>query len=272
MPGLESLPLWALAWVVAVIALAGLTHGVVGIGFPLVATPLLTLALDIKAAVFFILLPTVAATGISALQGGRWRESMGRFWYMPLLMGLGSHLGTRIFIVSDPAPFVLMLALLMFVYLNMERLGKTDIAMVRHNPHMFAVIFGLAAGFTEAMCNIAAPVLLIFFMLASVPALVMIQILNLCFVVGKISQSLTWAAVGGVSGADWIGTLPLVAIAAIAFLIGSRVRSRADEQTYRGWLRKFMWVMVVLLLAQFSHLMFLRSVTVVAHSIGLVQI
>jgi hypothetical protein len=33
-----------------------------------------------------------------------------------------------------------------------------------------------------------------------------------------------------------------------------------------------MWVMVVLLLAQFSHLMFLRSVTVVAHNIGLVQI
>lgn len=259
MPGLESLPLWALAWVVTVIALAGLTHGVIGIGFPLVATPLLTLALDIKAAVFFILLPTVAATGISAIQGGRWRESMGRFWYMPLLMGLGSHLGTRIFIVSDPAPFILMLALLMFAYLNIERLGKTDIAVVRRNPHLFGVIFGLAAGFTEAMCNIAAPVLLIFFMLASVSTLAMIQILNLCFVVGKVSQSLTWAAVGGVTGADWLGTLPLVAIASLAFLIGSRVRRRADEQTYRGWLRKFLWVMVVLLLWQFARLMLLRG-------------
>lgn len=257
--GLESLPLWALAWVVAVIVLAGLTHGVIGIGFPLVATPLLTLALDIKVAVFFILLPTVAATGISALQGGRWRESMGRYWYMPLLMGLGSHLGTRIFIVSDPAPFILMLALLMLAYLNMERLGKTNIAVVRRNPHLLGVIFGLAAGFTEAMCNIAAPVLLIFFMLASVPALAMIQILNLCFVVGKISQSLTWAAVGGVTGADWLGTMPLVAIASIAFLFGSRVRSRADEQTYRGWLRKFLWVMVLLLLGQFARLMLLRG-------------
>ena len=259
MPGLESLPLWALAWVVAVIALAGLTHGVVGIGFPLVATPLLTLALDIKTAVFFVLLPTVAATSISALQGGRWRESLGRYWYMPLLMGFGSHLGTRIFIASNPAPFILILALLMLAYLNMDRLGKTDIAVVRRNPHVFGVIFGLAAGFVEAMCNIAAPVLLIFFMLAKVPALAMIQILNLCFVVGKVSQSLTWAAVGDVTGADWLGTLPLVAIAAIAFLIGSRVRSRADERTYRRWLRKFLWLMVVLLLGQFAHLMFLRG-------------
>jgi uncharacterized membrane protein YfcA len=259
MPGLESLPLWALAWVVAVIALAGLTHGVIGIGFPLVATPLLTLAFDIKVAVFFILLPTVAVTGISAILGGKWRESLGRYWYLPVLMGLGSHLGTRIFIASDPAPFVLMLALLMLVYLNMERLGKIDIALVRRNPHVFATLFGLAAGFTEAMCNIAAPLLLIFFMLANVPAAAMIQIMNLCFVFGKVAQSLTWAAVGDASAADWLGSLPLVAVAAIAVLCGSRIRTRADAQTYRGWLRKFLWVMVVLLFAQFAQLMLSRA-------------
>lgn len=259
MPALESLPVWALVWVIFVIALAGLTHGVVGIGFPLVATPLLTLALDIKIAVFFMLLPIIAVTGISAVQGGKWRESLGRYWYLPILMGLGSHLGTRIFLAANPAPFVLLLAVLMLIYLNMERLGKTDVAVVKRNPHVFAVIFALGAGLTEAMCNIAAPLLLIFFMLANVPMTAMIQTMNLCFVVGKTTQALTWAALGGASGSDWAGSLPLVAVAAIAFLIGSRIRSRADAGTYRGWLRKFLWVMVVLLFAQFAQLTLARG-------------
>ena len=54
-------------------------------------------------------------------------------------------------------------------------------------------------------------------------------------------------------------SLPLVAIAASAFLFGSRVRSRADALTYRGWLRRFLWVMVLLLLGQFAQLMLARG-------------
>jgi uncharacterized membrane protein YfcA len=258
-PGLETLPLWALAWLILVIALAGLTHGVVGIGFPIVATPLLALTLDIKTAMFFVMLPTIAVTAISTLQGGRWRESLGRFWYLPLLMGAGSHLGTRVFIAADPAPFVLLLALSMLVYLYMDRLGKADISVVKNHPHAFALAFGFAAGLTEAMCNIAAPVLLIFFMLAGLPVLTMIQTMNLCFVAGKVSQSLTWAAVGGVGWPSFAATLPLVAVAALAFLAGSRIRSRSDATTYRGWLRKFIWAMVALLLAQFAQLMIARG-------------
>jgi uncharacterized protein len=258
-PGLEALPPWALAWLLLVIALAGLTHGVVGIGFPIVATPLLTLALDIKTAMFFVMLPTIAVTAISTLQGGRWRESIGRYWYLPLLMGAGSHLGTRIFISADPAPFILLLALSMLVYLHMERLCKADIAVVKNHPHAYALVFGLAAGLTEAMCNIAAPVLLIFFMLAGLPVLTMIQTMNLCFVAGKLSQALTWAAVGGIAWSSFAATLPLVAVAALAFLAGSRIRSRSDAATYRGWLRKFIWAMVALLLAQFGLLMFARA-------------
>jgi uncharacterized membrane protein YfcA len=258
-PGLDSLPLWALAWVILVIALAGLTHGVVGIGFPIVATPLLTLTLDIKTAMFFVMLPTIAVTAISTVQGGRWRESIGRYWYLPLLMGAGSHLGTRVFIAADPAPFILLLALLMLAYLNLQRLGLAEIAAVKRHPHAFALAFGLAAGLTEAMCNIAAPVLLIFFMLAGLPVTAMIQTLNLCFLAGKLAQAFTWGAVGDLGWTHFAATLPLAFVAALAFVGGSRIRKRSDAATYRGWLRKFLWSMVALLLAQFGQLLLARA-------------
>jgi ankyrin repeat protein len=41
------------------------------------------------------------------------------------------------------------------------------------------------------------------------------------------------------------------AVAALA--VGMRVRERIDAQTYRAWLRKALWVMALLLIAQFTH-------------------
>jgi ankyrin repeat protein len=41
-----------------------------------------------------------------------------------------------------------------------------------------------------------------------------------------------------------------------ALVAGMRVRDRIDAQTYRAWLRKALWVMVVLLLLQFSRSVF----------------
>ena len=44
-----------------------------------------------------------------------------------------------------------------------------------------------------------------------------------------------------------------------ALAAGMRVRDRIDAQTYRAWLRKALWVMVVLLLLQFSRSVFARE-------------
>jgi len=47
-----------------------------------------------------------------------------------------------------------------------------------------------------------------------------------------------------------VAGLTVPAVAALA--AGMRVRDRIDAQTYRSWLRKALWVMVVLLVLQFS--------------------
>ena len=43
-----------------VMVAAGLVHGTLGMGFPLVATPLLSLMLDVRTAILLTLLPTAA--------------------------------------------------------------------------------------------------------------------------------------------------------------------------------------------------------------------
>jgi hypothetical protein len=54
MTSLDALPLIAIAWIVLALAAAGLVHGTLGLGFPLVATPLIALITDIKTAVVLV--------------------------------------------------------------------------------------------------------------------------------------------------------------------------------------------------------------------------
>jgi hypothetical protein len=60
----------ALVFVAAVCLLSGFGHGALGFGFPIVATPLIALVIDIKSAIALLAPITLVLTVISALRGG----------------------------------------------------------------------------------------------------------------------------------------------------------------------------------------------------------
>lgn len=259
MTALDSFSFATLAWITFVMLVAGFAHGVIGFGFPVIATPLLTLALPLKQAIVVSVVPTLVMTALNAFHGGKLRESIGRYWYLPLCLMVGSYAGTRLLIVTPNEPFVLLLALILIVYLNMERLGKTNVPAVQRHPHMAAVGFGLLAGVFESTANVAGPALLVYFMLIGINPRAMIQALNFSFVAGKSTQIATWSAVGGVTLGAWAQTLPWACVAFITLIFGRRVHARISTVTYMRWLRVFLWMMVLLLLVQFTRSMLVRG-------------
>ena len=68
----------------AVCVLSGFAHGALGFGFPLVATPLAALAVDMKSAIAVLAPVTLVLVVISVLRGGRLLELVREFWYLPL--------------------------------------------------------------------------------------------------------------------------------------------------------------------------------------------
>ncbi len=84
---LSSFSAPVLAWIAFVMLVGGFAHGMIGFGFPIIATPLLTLVLPMKQTILVLLVPTLVMTILNALRGGRLRESIGRYWYLPLLSG-----------------------------------------------------------------------------------------------------------------------------------------------------------------------------------------
>ena len=57
----ESLSLGVLVWAALVIALAGFVQGALGLGFPIVATPLIAFTSDMRTAVIVVLLDSTSA-------------------------------------------------------------------------------------------------------------------------------------------------------------------------------------------------------------------
>jgi uncharacterized membrane protein YfcA len=245
---------WALAFTVLVCLLSGFAHGALGFGFPVVATPLVALVIDIRTAIVVLAPITLLLVFISVLRGGGLAGTLRRFWFMPFAMVIGAWVGTHLMLLAPPAPLMLLLAGVILVYLNLVRLGRGRSAAVERLRVPFGIAFGLGAGATEALANVAGPLLLIYFMLLGLAPVPMVQAMNLCFTFGKSTQVATLAASGALSAATWAAVAALAVPSVAALFVGMRVRERIDAPTYRRWLRSALWIMAVLLIVQFCRL------------------
>lgn len=254
---LESLGVWHIVFVAAAMVLAGFVHGALGFGFPLIATPIVALALDIKLAIVLIAPVTLVMTLISVARGGGWREAIRGFWFLPLAMAVGSYSGTRLLIGAKPAPFLLILALLILVYLGLDKFKRGENAFVKDWRLPIGLAVGLVAGIFEATANVAVPPLIIYLMLLGLQPIATVQTLNLCFSVGKAVQVGTWALYGNVAAVLWLTAAVLTLPSMVALFRGMRVRERIDAPTYRMWLRRALWLMSMLLIGQYAYLEFI---------------
>src|ERR1044071_4300263 len=99
-----------IAAIVAVVIVAGLAHGTLGFGFPLISTPLVALLVDVRTAVLVTVIPNIVLNLISIVRGGKWRESLGQHWPLALWVVIGTFFGTRLLLASRPEPLQLLLA------------------------------------------------------------------------------------------------------------------------------------------------------------------
>lgn len=254
MIGLEALSLAAFAWIVLAFALAGLVHGTLGLGFPLIATPLIALATDIKTAVVLVAPATLVVVVAAILIGGQFLQSVREWWRMPIWMVIGSLTGTYVFIRTDAAPLTLLLALAILVYLGLDRIGRGESEKMKRLRHRFGAVFGFFGGFFEGAVNIAAPPLLIYFLALGLAPAALVKALNLCFFSGKTTQVAALVATAEVPASIWLATLPLSVIGVATLLAGMRIRNRVDAATYRGWVKAALLAMALILIMQFAAL------------------
>jgi uncharacterized membrane protein YfcA len=253
MPGFESFSLAVMLWIALAVLLAGYLQGALGFGFPFVATPMVAMVIDMRTAVITILLPTLATTVVTLATSGPLGPVLKRFWMMPVYAILGALAGTWLFVAMPAAPYQLLLALIIIVYLNLDRIARGNWPLIRRHERAFGPLAGAAAGLFEGTANVAAPPLIIYYLALGLAPAMLVQALQICFMVGKATQFTVLTVYGGVTAAQWLGTLPLIAIGVAAGFAGSRIRNRIDAQVFRVWVKRALLVIALALLAQYAY-------------------
>lgn len=250
LPGFSEPTALSLALLFLILVFAGLVHGALGAGFPLIATPLIALLVDVRSAILLVLLPTLFVNVANVCKGGRWHESIGRYWPLAVYGVIGSIVGTRLLIVTDPEPYKLLLAAVVLVYLNVDRIGL-KMNWMQQRPAVAIAVFGTLGGLLAGTVNVMLPALIIFALEMGLAPTAMVQVFNFCFFFGKLSQAVVFAAAGALTGSVLLSTLPLALISLGALFVGMNIRDSVDQNSYRAWLRIVLYIICGLLVLQY---------------------
>ena len=229
---------------------AGLAHGLSGFGFPLISTPTMALVSEVRTAVLVTLIPNIGVNIVSAASGAGWRENLRRYWAMPVWVLLGTIVGTQVVIWAPVNVLRLLLAGMIVVYLRQDRFKRVDWSVVNRHPGRAGAAFGLLGGFLSGTVNVMLPPLLIYFTTLAVPPLAMTQVMNACFLVGKVSQAAVFAAHGLFTSEGLLLTVPVTVVALAGYWAGLKLKPRVRPEVFRKVIRGVLWAMAALLVLQ----------------------
>jgi uncharacterized membrane protein YfcA len=229
-----------------VLLLAAFVHGAFGFGFPLIATPLLALFVDLRSAVLLTLVPTVGINLVSILGEKHWREALRVFWPIPAFAILGSLIGTQVLLKVDPEPFRLLLALVLIAYLATDRFHGSE--RERTAPPWVLGLLGLSLGLLAGVVNIFAPVIVVFALYTRMDPKLMVAAFNLSFITSKSGQILGFALKGAFDPTVLEQSLLVLPLVLASLWLGIRLRRRIHLETYRRLLRYSLWVIALVLI------------------------
>lgn len=233
-----------------VMLVAGLVHGTLGLGFPMVATPLLALILDVRLAILITLVPTAVVNLASILGVSDWRSVLSTYWRIPLYALVGGFFGSWLIDRYDPAPFQLLLALLIFLYLACARFKPEAFKFLAGNSKVTMPLVGLVAGFAAGTTNVMVPILIIYTLSLTLTKDRMVQLFNTCFLAGKIAQLIVFSASGTATPLFLLATVPFAIVGYLALLAGKRIRDKIPTDLFMKIVRAVLFLLGVLLIAQ----------------------
>ncbi|MFA7084817.1 MAG: sulfite exporter TauE/SafE family protein [Arcobacteraceae bacterium] len=235
--------------ITATLFVAGILHGSIGFGFPLIATPIIALFTDMQTAIFFTLIPTVLVNIISIKSEGSFFNVVKEFFPFAIVSTIGSLLGTFLLIYFNSEWIKVLLALIIFFYLLMDKF-KVKTNIVQQHPKKSLGFFGLGAGVMGGLANAMSPLLIVYSFESNYTKSQTIQFSNLCFLLGKIIQLIIFSFYAVFTPSQMGVSLSTLLVVAIAFFFGVKIRRRIDANSYKIFIKWFLFIMAVMLLVQ----------------------
>lgn len=232
-----------------VILISSFIHGSIGFGFGLISTPVIALFTDIQTTITYIIVPTMIVNLVSILSEGKFFEALKKFWFIILLMVIGSCVGTYILVYFNSEYFKLLLAFIIFAYLIQSAI-KVRATFISSYPKSSTYGLGLIGGVVSGLTNVVAPLTIMYTLELKYSKKDTIQLSNLCFLFTKVGQIVTFVYFGVFSSTAVEISFASMFLVAIGLYFGIKIKKKIDAKFYAKILKALLFIIAVGLVVQ----------------------
>ena len=228
---------------------AAFVKGASGLGFPLIATPMVALLLDIRVAITILLIPNIVMDIAQVFRDGFPLAVLRRFAWFFLATIAGVFLGTAV-LVNLPLwilNFCLGTMILVFVAFN---LLKFEFGITPGLEKRLSLPVGFISGFLNGLTNAAGPVLAIYLYSLRLEKREFIKSIATIFVFTKMSQLAAVSSWNLFNGSTLMLSLQVTLFVLAGFYAGIKTQDRINQQTFNRALLILLFVIGVTLLAR----------------------
>ena len=212
---LQALSLYALLGIIAALVLGGMVKGVVSIGVPLVAMPILTHFLPVKESVLLLSMPIILGNIPQAFEGGEMLTTVRRIAAPLVGTVLGNIVGVTVLISLAPHRAQAAAGgLLIFAVVLMLASPRFKLSPTWAKPVGFVLGFGAAV--MESIASIPGPLLAMYLIASGATGRVFTKQIAIILVVSIITLIATFS---GGRQASWVD-LVISAAASIPVIAG----------------------------------------------------
>lgn len=215
----------------AALFVGGFTKGVAGLGLPMVAIPLLTLAVDLHTAVVLLAIPTLVANLFQSFQRGAFAPTMRRFWPLMATMVPMTAVGAVLLVSLEPRILYVGLGLVILVFTVLTRAAPS----LRVGPGLERVmspVIGVVSGLIGGASSLFGPPIMVYLLTLRLERTEYIATVSLLYMISAALFAISLIVVGAFGGyAALHSTLALIPVF-VGMWVGQRLGTQLSKRSF----------------------------------------
>jgi len=211
---------------------AGIVKGAIGVGMPIVAMPLLVLAVDVQTAVILLTLPLIITNIPQALEGGDTRSTVRNLAFVivglipGLLFGVYILMHMSVSLATGCAG-----AVLMFVGIIMITNAKIEIASA--NTNTAGVIAGFCGGILGGIAALPGPIVFVYLIGKGLRGAAFTKEASMFLVIASAVLAIVLGSSQHIGAQEWGLSLAALLPVSAGMLLGQRLRGVISPEVFK---------------------------------------
>ncbi len=214
------------------LALGGFSKGVLGVGLPMVALPIMSSVIPIRDAVAMLYFPILATNFYQAVAGGHLKMALKRFWLLLTVLCLFVWVGTFSLVRLDTAMVSVVLGLAIAVFAAAS-LARPSFVIGPRWERPLGVLAGAAGGFFGGLALIGGPPVIMYYVALKLKKEEFIGCIGLVYLLTLVPAGFSFVSFGVLEWRHVVPGLLTLAPVMVGLVVGQWLRGKIDQDLFR---------------------------------------